>query len=132
MMRLLVDTSAYSAQMRGHREIAEASRLADELVMTPIVLGELVSGFLRGKHRAANRTGLDQFLVSSRVSVVSITEATADRYAIILDALRRVGRPVPTNDLWIAASAMEHGLAVLTTDADFIRIDQIVVRHFDP
>jgi predicted nucleic acid-binding protein len=60
---------------------------------------------------------------SPRVRVVACAATTADNYALVYAALRRKGRPVPTNDLWIAASALEHGAALLTLDAHFSEID---------
>ncbi len=128
--RVLLDTSAYSALMRGHSELADASREADEIVMSPVVLGELLAGFRKGRHRADNERGLAAFLASPRVRIVSLTEATAERYATILDHLRKAGTPIPTNDMWIAASAMENGLVLLTTDEDFDRVVQVVARRF--
>jgi predicted nucleic acid-binding protein len=62
------------------------------------------------------------------VGIVLITEDTAERYARIYAYLRTAGRPIPTNDLWIAASAMEHGAELLTTDRHFLDVPQIVVR----
>ena len=105
---------------------------AAEIVLTPVVLGELHSGFRRGSRRAENERELDAFLSTPRVSMVPMGEETALRYAAILDALRRAGTPVPSNDLWIAASAMEHGLALLTTDDHYLRIPQILVDHQAP
>ena len=56
-------------------------------------------------------------------------EETAERYAVILNGLWTIGRPIPTNDLWIAASAMQYGLTILTTDAHFTHIAQVLVHH---
>ena len=72
------------------------------------------------------------FLQSPRVRTVAITEETAERYAIIRDGLRRAGNPVPANDLWIAAGAMEHALRVVTLDDHFCKMPQIIVDYFDP
>ena len=55
--------------------------------------------------------------------MVASTAATADLYALVYTALRRKGKPIPTNDLWIAASSLEHGAALLTLDAHFQSID---------
>ena len=55
--------------------------------------------------------------------VLPITAQTADSYALVYSNLRRTGRPIPTNDLWIAASALEHGAALLTRDSHFGAID---------
>ena len=126
-MRVLVDTSAYSAFMRGHPELKLALQLAEEIYVSPIVLGELQSGFRRGKHRARNEKGLEEFLDAPRVELTPILDSTAVRYAEILTYLRRAGTPLPTNDVWIAASAMGHGLRVVTTDKHFQGVPQILV-----
>lgn len=66
---------------------------------------------------------------SPRVEVVAITAQTADSYALVYAGLGREGQPVPTNDLWIAASALEHGAAVLTRGAHFANIDGLRVGN---
>lgn len=57
---------------------------------------------------------------------------TSERYAVILDSLREAGTPIPTNDVWIAASAMQHGLRLLTTDAHYRNVAQVIVDYLDP
>ncbi len=130
MTRLMLDTSAYSAFMRGHGEIHSILQHAEKIYACPIILGELLAGFTRGSHRKKNERELEQFLSSPRVSLVDIDQGTAERYAVILDALWKAGTPIPTNDLWIAASAMQHGLRLLTTDAHFQKVPQVIVDHF--
>jgi predicted nucleic acid-binding protein len=128
-MRILLDTSAYSSFMRGHQGIKEAIQSADSIVVNPIVLGGLQAGFQHGRHSDQNRKTLKQFLASPRVRVVAMDEETAERYAVILNALWTVGRSIPTNDLWIAATAMQYGLTILTTDAHFKHVAQVLVHH---
>jgi predicted nucleic acid-binding protein len=128
-MRLLVDTSAYSGFMQGHPEIKVAIQEADEIYFNSIVLGELGAGFIKGRRRRRNEAELKRFLGSPRVKLVDITEDTAERYAVILNSLWRAGTPIPTNDIWIAASAMEHGLEVLTTDDHYQKVSQILVKY---
>lgn len=128
MSRLLLDTSAYSAFFRGAPEAAEALRACDEIILNPVILGELLAGFRRGQRPAANEKALEEFLETPRVLVVAVDEETATRYAAILEGLRQAGTPIPTNDIWIAASAMQHGLEVLTADGHFTRVPQVVAR----
>lgn len=128
-MRILLDTSAYSSFMRGHGTVKEVVQSADTISVNPIVLGELQAGFQHGSHSEKNRNVLKQFLASPRVHVLAMDEETAERYAVILNGLWTIGRPIPTNDLWIAASAMQYGLTILTTDAHFTHIAQVLVRH---
>jgi predicted nucleic acid-binding protein len=128
-MRVLLDTSAYSAFMRGNTKVRDILQLADAIYFNPIVLGELKSGFLRGRKRRKNEVLLEQFLESPRVYSVPVDEETSERYAVIRDSLRKSGTPIPTNDLWISATAMQHGLTVLTTDPHYKRVTQILVEY---
>jgi tRNA(fMet)-specific endonuclease VapC len=127
----LLDTSAYSAFLRGHDELREALQRTDRIVLTPIVLGELGAGFRAGTRQKKNEAELRRFLASPRVETVPLDAETAERYAVILHGLREAGTPIPTNDIWIAASAMQHGLRLLTTDVHYTRIPQIIVDRFE-
>lgn len=126
--KVALDTSAFSALLRGNEQVARALRSADEIVLTPVVLGELRAGFLMGKHRVRNESILGDFLFSSRVRVRDIDEETSERYAAIVSYLREQGTPIPTNDIWIAASAMQHGLKLITTDRHYLKLPQIIVE----
>ena len=131
MTRVLLDTSAYSAFLRGHEEVQLALQQAEEIYVSPIILGELHAGFRRGRRRKKNERELLSFLSSPRVAVADVVEETAVRYAEILSFLRSAGTPIPTNDIWIAAGAMQHGLRVLTTDTHYQRIPQVVVDYYE-
>jgi predicted nucleic acid-binding protein len=124
--RILADTSAYSAFFRGHSGVKALFQKVDEVVLSPVVLGELRAGFIAGAHRRKNERELDLFLRSSRVSIASVDEETSECYVAIVYGLRTAGTPIPTNDIWIAASAMQHGLRVITTDRHFAKISQIL------
>jgi tRNA(fMet)-specific endonuclease VapC len=129
MKRFLLDTSAYSGLLRGHEDINECIRHADAVYLNPIVLGELRAGFGAGERARKNEDYLRRFLASPRVAVLTIDEETSERYASILNSLWAAATPVPTNHIWIAASAMQHGLPVLTMDAHFQNIPQILAYH---
>lgn len=123
---LLIDTSAYSAFKRGHDEALDFIRSAGDIILPAVVVGELLAGFERGTRRDRNRDELDSFCAAPRVRVASISSDTAERYAVIYRHLRGAGTPVPTYDLWIAASAMEHGAVVLTLDGHFSLMPQVI------
>lgn len=132
MTRILVDTSAYSAFFRGDALAKEEISTCDEIYLNPVVIGELLSGFSRGRRHQRNKKELEDFLATPRVTVLQIDEETSIRYAAILAELWKAGTPIPTNDIWIAANAMQHGLEVLTGDAHFSKVTQIVVRALKP
>jgi predicted nucleic acid-binding protein len=124
--RLLLDTSAYSALLRGHGGIKTLVQRAEEIILTPVVLGELHAGFRAGQHRRKNEHELEELLASPRVSVVAVDEETAEHYAAIVHSLRVAGKPIPTNDIWIAASAMQFGLTLVSTDRHFEQVPQVL------
>ena len=123
MRPILIDTNAYTAFMFGDAAVVEVVAHAERICLNSVVLGELLGGFGVGTREAKNRGELARFLDSPRVEVVPVTAQTADSYALVYLGLRRKGQPIPTNDLWIAASALEHGAALLTRDAHFGQID---------
>ena len=129
--KVLMDTSAYAAFLRGSPEVKEVVQQADEIFFNPVVLGELIAGFMMGRNEKRNRGILKQFLSSPRVIVAEMDEETSERYAAIVQSLRMKGTPIPTNDLWIAASAMQHGLKVLTTDRHYLEVPQIITEYFE-
>ena len=127
MTRLLLDTNIYSHALRGTPEVVAVLRKTAELALCAISIGELLSGFRGGRREQENRDELAQFLDSPRVELHPINEDTAEFYAAILDQLRRQGQPIPTNDIWIAASAMQHGNILYTLDAHFQKIPGLLL-----
>ena len=123
MRPILIDTNAYTAFMLGDAAVVEVVAHAERICLNSIVLGELLGGFAAGTRESRNRAELARFMDSPRVEVVPVTAETADSYALVYSSLRRKGQPIPTNDLWIAASALEHGAALLTRDAHFGQIE---------
>ena len=102
-MRALLDSNAYSLLMRGQEQVAEIVRTADELLFSAVVVGELLYGFRRGSRFEQNAADLRSFLTSAYSTFVDVGPVTADRYSRIAASLRAKGRPIPTNDVWIAA-----------------------------
>ncbi len=127
-VKVMLDTSAYSAFLRGNEEAVQTLREADEICLNPVVLGELYAGFAKGGREKKNRDILGEFLASPRVQVAAIDGETAERYAAIITYLWQKGTPLPTNDLWIAATAMQYGLKLITTDTHYRNVPQIIVE----
>lgn len=127
-MKILVDTSAYSALQRGDRGILAVMQRSESIALPAVVLGELHSGFRAGTRRRENEELLTRFLGKASVRVLNITEETALRYAEIDVFLRKKGRPIPRNDVWIAAVAIEHGMHLLTLDVHFHEIPLLLIE----
>jgi tRNA(fMet)-specific endonuclease VapC len=127
-VNVTLDTSAYSELGRAHKAISEVVRRSETIALSAIVLGELHSGFRAGNRCAENIAQLAQFLDKPSVRVLNVTEETALRYAEIDLYLRKRGRPIPRNDVWIAAVALEHGLHLVTLDVHFREIPLLLIQ----
>jgi tRNA(fMet)-specific endonuclease VapC len=127
-VKVLLDTSAYSALRRGHQPVLDVMRRSQTVAVSAVVLGELYSGFRAGDRWAENTAQVAQFLSKPSVRVLNVTEETALRYAEVDVYLRTKGRPIPRNDVWIAAVALEHGLQLLTLDDRFREIPLLLTR----
>ena len=125
MSAYCLDTSAYSNFLRGNEEVATLLDQAESVGVPTIALGELRTGFLLGGRWQRNETELEAFLANPVVEVLQVDSETSRRYAEIVAELRRAGTPLPTNDIWIAASAARVGATVLTCDEHFERIGRV-------
>ncbi|GAB6058162.1 PIN domain-containing protein [Desulfonatronum parangueonense] len=127
MKCILIDTNAYAAFKRGRPNAVEVIRRAEAIRVSVIVLAELLAGFLFGNREKDNRMELNDFLKSPRVAWVPVDKETTEHYARIYRQLREDGKPIPTNDLWIAATAMRHGWPVFTLDQHFAFIRNLLL-----
>ena len=114
---MILDTNALSAFVDGETGIGEVLRRQARAAIPVIVLGEFRYGIAQSKHRPAYEAWLESQL--PHFEVLSVTEETAAAYAALRVSLRRSGRPIPANDAWIAALALQHRMAVLSRDAHF-------------
>ena len=119
MRALLLDTNAYSKYLRGDPRILDALAGAGLVYMSVFVLGELFSGFQSGSKEKANRQILEAFIAKPVVRVLDATRETADYFGLIKSSLEKAGRPIPLNDVWIAAHALETGSVLVTYDTHF-------------
>ncbi len=118
-MKRLLDTNAYVELLKGAPTVATMVREAEQLVFSTVVVGELLFGFRNGTRYDKNLAVLDDFLSQPWVELQPVTRVTADRFGRVAAALRKVGTPIPTNDVWIAAHAFETGAELITFDRHF-------------
>jgi predicted nucleic acid-binding protein len=114
---LILDTNALSAFADGDAAVGEALRTQARAAIPVIVVGEFRYGIAQSRRRASYEEWLDSSLV--HFDILQVTEETAITYAALRIALKRSGRPIPANDAWIAALALQHHLPVLSRDAHF-------------
>ena len=126
-MRVLLDTNAYAALLRGKPQVTGLVQRAQQVFLSTVVLGELLFGFRNGSQHEKNRQELDEFLGNPYVDVIPVTFTTADRFGRIATALRQAGTPIPANDIWIAAHAMETGADLLSYDRHFENVAGLIL-----
>ena len=120
MTTAMIDTNILIECFQRNRDISEAISQFDRILVCPAVLGEFKAGLDVNTKRGKKVKGLlDDFLDDPAVVLVPFTDETADYYARIFKTLKANGTPIPTNDIWIAASAIEHGASVLASDEHF-------------
>ena len=130
-MRVLLDANANSRLMRGDGQTAALVRSATDILMSVVVIGELLYGFRNGSRYDINASELRSFLDNTHVTLVPVGPITADRYSRIAAALTAKGNPIPGNDVWIAAHAMETGADLVSADRHFEAVDGIAWLELD-
>jgi predicted nucleic acid-binding protein len=114
---VILDTNALSAFVDGDAGVGEVLRRQARAAIPVIVLGEFRNGIAESRHRSAYEAWLESQL--PRFDVLAVTDETAVAYAALRVTLRRSGRPIPANDAWIAALALQHRLPILSRDQHF-------------
>jgi tRNA(fMet)-specific endonuclease VapC len=114
---LILDTNALSAVADGEDTAMELVAGADRIAVPVVVLGEYRFGFAQSRHRAAYEGWLRQWIAA--VTVLDIDDATTHSYSTIGLELKRKGKPIPTNDLWIAALCRQHSLPLVSRHQHF-------------
>jgi tRNA(fMet)-specific endonuclease VapC len=125
MSRYCLDTSAYSHFRRGTPEVVGLIDRAEWIGVPAITVGELRTGFVRGDRRAENEAELARFLAHPVVSLVPVDGEVAHHFAEMIVDLRDAGTPLPTNDVWIAATAARVGSLVLTYDRHYEKVVRV-------
>ena len=127
MKKVLIDTNIYSYAMKGDTETIAVLRQSHEIGICAVSIGELLSGFKGGNRELENRKELEEFLDTPRVKMYSIDEDTAEFYAEVLNSLKENGKPIPTNDIWIASVALQYGLKLFSKDQHFKYVSGLVL-----
>jgi tRNA(fMet)-specific endonuclease VapC len=127
MKKVAIDTNIYAAFKAGNADIVELFRHCDYIGIDITVIAELYAGFAMGDRERKNRSELEAFLNTPRVYILTHDLETAEFYALIVKQLREKGKPIPTNDIWIAASAMRHSLALISHDRHFEAIKGLLL-----
>ena len=122
-----MDTNAYSEYYRGDKDIKGEIDLARKVLITTITLGELMYGFKVGDKELVNVDDLRIFVANPKVRILQLTPNAARNYAEIKFQLKKKGRLIPENDIWIAAQVMETGAMLVTYDSHFLVIDRLKV-----
>lgn len=121
---MILDTNALSALFAGDRSLAHLLAGTRRHHLPTVVIGEYRYGLARSRHRAVLAPLLETLVSASIVLPVEI--ATTPHYARVRNELRTRGTPIPENDVWIAALARQHGLAVISRDEHFDLVPQLV------
>ena len=119
MRKLVLDTNVLIAFLQNPENFAERFSGYDVILLPPVVLGEVRAGLFDTKVGRENRKAIDAFLQNPAVKACPMTDNTSLCYAKVFQALRKAGKPIPTNDIWIAAATQENGAALATDDGHF-------------
>lgn len=122
MKKVLIDSDAYFFFIKGNTKIKQELEKANKVYLSVIVIGELLAAFKKGKKEEKNRQLLDRFISKKTVEIIDIGRETTEFYANTKYILEKKGKPIPTNDLWIASQTLENGAVLLTFDKHFLKV----------
>ena len=125
-MRVAVDTNRLTDLFQGDAQLAKQLGTCEEVWIPLMALAEIKAGFYGGDRLNRNEALLGSLLARDTVGILFPARDTAEHYARLFVQLKRAGTPVPDNDLWIAALALEHDLTLITRDRHFERIPQLL------
>ncbi|MCF6247085.1 MAG: type II toxin-antitoxin system VapC family toxin [Desulfobacula sp.] len=129
-MRICIDTNIYSALKNGDSGIIDLLENTHEILIPIVVIGELYAGFYIGSRLKENLKELDQFLNMPGIYAVKPDREIAERYGMLIKILKEQGTPIPTNDVWIAATTLEKGAKLASYDAHFNNVPGIAKAIF--
>lgn len=124
--KVALDTNIAIAVLNGEMRVAEKLQNAGRIFLPLPVVGELFFGALNSQRAEANLSRIQQLIQQS--TILQMGSETASLYARTRMILRQKGRPIPENDIWIAASCLEHQVALMTNDTHFQSIEGLAVE----
>jgi tRNA(fMet)-specific endonuclease VapC len=124
---VLLDTNAFAALFRGDQEVLDVLARAECVYASAIVIGELEAGFRGGSRYAQNLALLERFLARPTVEVLPVSRDTGNCFGRVKSALKAKGKPLPINEVWLAAQCLETGAVLITYDQHFAAIDGLRV-----
>ncbi len=126
----LLDSNVIVAAFEEDLEVTQhlAATPSELLFIPAVALGELYFGAMKSRRANANRQRLEEFVAAS--NVLPVDAATARIYSEVRERLRSIGRPIPENDIWIAATALQNGIALVTRDAHFEHVDGLKTERW--
>jgi len=122
---IILDTNAYSQLQKGDFLVKKEILSSSLTLISSISLGELYRGFKIGSKETFNNKALDNFLKGRNIRVIDVSRKTSKIYGEISSLLRKQGTPLPINDIWIAASAIETNSTLVTYDKHFLSIPHL-------
>ena len=126
--KFLLDTNIVVGWLKGETAIADKIDQAKEIYIPVVVLGELYYGAMYSSQVQRNINEIKR--VISHYNVLLVDEETANNYGNIKAILRKKGKPIPENDIWIAAIAQRHKLIISTKDKHFKEIESIKIKYW--
>ncbi|MBQ7667206.1 MAG: PIN domain-containing protein [Kiritimatiellae bacterium] len=115
----LLDSNIVIDHISGFRRLPEKVSKSGAMLFSQVAIAEVKTGFDDTNRGRRDRAALEEFLRLPNVVVITITPATTDLYAKVFRSLRAAGAPIPVNDIWLAAQALEHGAVVVSRDSHF-------------
>ena len=132
MKTVAVDTCVLIDAVHGDMSFRRILAAADRILVSPVVYSEFMSGFDDTRRGRAAKEAFQTFLSLDYVEIPLIGKETGDYHSMLFKYLKEKGTPIPQNDIWIAATALEHGACLLTTDTHFKDIPTLRTEYPPP
>jgi tRNA(fMet)-specific endonuclease VapC len=126
--KYLLDTNIAIALFAGDPVVKQKVRNVEYIAVAPPIIGELCFGAQKSNKTTENLNKIDILVQQSIIFLCDLE--TAQWYGTIKDQLQREGRPIPDNDIWIAAIAMQHDLILVTRDSHFDEVESLQTEHW--